>query len=67
MKKVLLINSNIEILPYPVAPLGIAMVATSLKDEFEVSVFDFAFNSTESLLEKQKNSILILLVSDFEI
>ena len=51
MKKVLLINSNIEILPYPVAPLGIAMVATSLKDEFEVNVFDFAFNSTQKLKE----------------
>jgi len=54
MKKVLLINSNIEILPYPVAPLGIAMVATSLKDEFNVGVFDFAFNSTESLLKHTK-------------
>jgi radical SAM superfamily enzyme YgiQ (UPF0313 family) len=51
MKKILLINSNIEILPYPVAPLGIAMVATSLKNEFEVKVFDFAFNSTEKLIQ----------------
>ncbi|MGE0090310.1 MAG: radical SAM protein [Bacteroidales bacterium] len=54
MKKILLINSNIEILPYPVAPLGIAMVATSLKDEFEINVFDFAFNSTESLIKHTK-------------
>lgn len=51
MKKILLINSNIEILPYPVAPLGIAMVATSLKNEFDVKVFDFAFNSTEKLIQ----------------
>lgn len=50
MKKILLINSNIEILPYPVAPLGIAMVATSLQNEFDVKVFDFAFNSTEKLI-----------------
>ncbi len=50
MKKVLLINSNIEILPYPVAPLGISLVASSLKDKYDVKVFDSAFSSTSALL-----------------
>ena len=50
MKKVLLINSNIEILPYPVAPLGISLVASSLKDKYEVKIFDSAFHSTSALL-----------------
>ena len=55
MKKILLINSNIEIMPYPVAPLGIAMVASSLKDEFDVKLFDFAFNSTENLIHATRD------------
>ncbi len=50
MKKVLLINSNVEIFPYPVAPLGIALVASSLKNKYQVRVFDSAFNTTEELL-----------------
>lgn len=50
MKRVLLINSNTEILPYPVAPLGISLVASSLQEKYNVKVFDFAFNSTGTLL-----------------
>lgn len=51
MKKVLLINTNIEKNPYPVAPLGIGMIAESLKNHFEVCVFDRVFNSDEKLME----------------
>ncbi|HAN20048.1 MAG: hypothetical protein A2X13_07210 [Bacteroidetes bacterium GWC2_33_15] len=51
MKKVLLINSNLENIPYPVAPLGLALLASSLQNKYEVKVFDFAFNSTESLVQ----------------
>ncbi|MBU8891296.1 MAG: radical SAM protein [Bacteroidales bacterium] len=50
MKRVLLINSNTETAPYPVAPLGIALVASSLKSRNEVEIFDFTFNSTDSLI-----------------
>jgi len=50
MRKVLLINSNIEILPYPVAPLGISLVAASIHDKYNVKVFDSAFSSTSTLL-----------------
>ena len=51
MKKVLLINTNTEKNPYPVAPLGIGMIAQALKDHYEVRVFDRVFNSSEKLLE----------------
>jgi radical SAM superfamily enzyme YgiQ (UPF0313 family) len=57
MKKVLLINSNTEILPYPVAPLGIALVASSLNGKYEVKVFDFGFETTQSLIEVIKKYI----------
>ncbi|PLX12866.1 MAG: hypothetical protein C0597_12475, partial [Marinilabiliales bacterium] len=50
MKKVLLINSNMEIFPYPVAPLGIALIASNLLHNYHVKVFDAAFNSTDNLL-----------------
>ena len=51
MKRVLLINSNIEIFPYPVAPLGIALVATSIKKEYNVKVFDAAYSTENDLLQ----------------
>ncbi len=51
MKKILLINTNTEKNPYPVAPLGIGMVAESLKNNYEVLVFDRVFNSAEKLME----------------
>lgn len=51
MKKVLLINSNTEIIPYPVAPLGISLVASSLKGRYDVKILDSAFNTTNKLLD----------------
>lgn len=51
MKKVLLINTNTEKNPYPVAPLGIGMVAEALKKHYEVRVFDRVFNPVEKLME----------------
>jgi radical SAM superfamily enzyme YgiQ (UPF0313 family) len=55
MKKVLLINSNTEVLPYPVAPLGLSLVANSLAGTYQVKVIDFAFSSTSYLLKDIKN------------
>ncbi len=55
MKKVLLINSNIEVSPYPVAPLGISLVASSIKDKYQVKIFDSAFKSTSELLSFAKD------------
>jgi len=51
MSKVLIINLNTEILPYPVAPLGLALVASSLKDRYNVKVFDAAFNTKDELIK----------------
>lgn len=49
MKKILLINTNTETKPYPVPPLGLAMVASSLKELREVKVFDGTFTSYHEL------------------
>jgi radical SAM superfamily enzyme YgiQ (UPF0313 family) len=50
MKKVLLINSNTEILPYPVAPLGISLIAASIKPAYNVKVYDAAFGAPDELI-----------------
>lgn len=50
MIKILLINSNLEVHPYPVAPLGIALVASSLNEKFDVKVFDAAFKNSEDFV-----------------
>ncbi|MCB2197290.1 MAG: radical SAM protein [Bacteroidetes bacterium] len=50
MIKVLLVNSNLEVFPYPVAPLGISLVASSLKEKFDVKVFDAAFKTSDDLV-----------------
>ena len=45
MKKVLLISSNQERIPYPAAPLGLLYVASSLKKAgFKVSILDLCFS-----------------------
>ncbi len=54
MKKVLIINSNIETQPYPVAPLGIALVASAIKNVYDVKVFDAAFQSNNQLIDTIK-------------
>ena len=51
MKKVLLINSNTEVLPYPVAPLGLSLIASSLEKNYKVKIFDLAFKSTSDLID----------------
>ena len=38
-----------EIMPYPVAPLGLSLVASSIKGKYDVHVFDFAFENKDSL------------------
>ncbi|MFZ4522872.1 MAG: B12-binding domain-containing radical SAM protein [Bacteroidales bacterium] len=51
MRRVLLINTNIEKAPYPVPPLGLCMLATALKDLFQVKVYDGVFDEGKSLVE----------------
>ena len=48
-KKVLLVNTNTEIKPYPVPPLGLCLVAASLGGEYDVTVYDPATDRGASL------------------
>lgn len=49
MKKVLLVSTNQEKIPYPVAPLGLLYIAQALKDaRFSVSVLDLCFSKNIS-------------------
>ena len=42
-KKVLLVNTNAEKAPYPVPPIGLCLLASSIKQKYEVRVFDGLF------------------------
>jgi len=48
MKKILLINTNTEKIPYPVPPVGICLLAEVLKNDYEVKIFDGMFDESES-------------------
>ena len=50
MKKVLLINTNIEKSPYPVPPLGLCLLAAHLTDLFEVKIYDGVFDEGKNFL-----------------
>ncbi len=49
MKKVLLVNTNIEKFPYPIPPLGLCLLATSLESFYEVRVYDGVFDEGKAL------------------
>jgi radical SAM superfamily enzyme YgiQ (UPF0313 family) len=49
MSKVLLINTNTEKSPYPVAPLGLCLLATALAPHFDVKIYDGVFDEGRSL------------------
>lgn len=51
MKKVLLINTNIEKFPYPIPPIGLCLIASYLKSWYEVKVYDGVFDEGKSLAE----------------
>ncbi|MBN1413748.1 MAG: radical SAM protein [Bacteroidales bacterium] len=51
MKKVLLINTNTEKVPYPVPPLGLCLVARSIEKSFDVTLFDAATQTEQELRE----------------
>jgi len=62
MKRILLVNSNTEIAPYPVAPLGLCMVATALeKSGYNVKVFDSIGNQNSG-----HNNQLEDILKDFQ-
>jgi len=49
MKKLLLINTNIERYPYPIPPLGVCLLASYLKPHYEVKIYDGVFDEGRSL------------------
>jgi radical SAM superfamily enzyme YgiQ (UPF0313 family) len=51
MKKVLLINTNTEKIPYPVPPLGLCLIARCIEKSYEVSFYDAAAHSEPELKE----------------
>ncbi len=48
-KRVLLINTNTEKTPYPVPPIGLGLIAESLKSRYSVKVFDGTFSGGTGL------------------
>jgi radical SAM superfamily enzyme YgiQ (UPF0313 family) len=55
LKKIILINSNNEHLPYPVPPIGLMLVYFSIKDKYDVKIVDGAFTTTENILDEIKS------------
>jgi len=49
MRKLLLVNTNTEKLPYPVPPLGICLIASFLKDYYDVKIYDGMFDEGRNL------------------
>jgi radical SAM superfamily enzyme YgiQ (UPF0313 family) len=49
MKKVLLVNTNTEIQPYPVPPIGLCLLAARIESKYIVKVFDGTFGTTDQL------------------
>jgi radical SAM superfamily enzyme YgiQ (UPF0313 family) len=52
---VLLINTNTEKSPYPVPPLGLCLLAYSLKGKYDVQIWDGVFKKAEGLADFVKN------------
>lgn len=52
MRKVLLINTNLQKGPYPIPPIGLSILAESLKQQYEVKIYDGAFDRKQKTLIK---------------
>ncbi len=50
LRRVLLVNTNVERVPYPVPPLGLCMLAESLKGLYDVRIYDGVFDEGCNLL-----------------
>ena len=51
MKRLLLVNTNIEKHPYPVPPLGLCLLASALEPDYSVKVYDGVFDEGKGLPE----------------
>ncbi|MBE0648073.1 MAG: radical SAM protein [Bacteroidales bacterium] len=49
MKKLLLVNTNIEKFPYPIPPIGLSLLASYLAPFYDVRVYDGVFDEGKSL------------------
>jgi len=49
MKKILLVNTNIERFPYPIPPIGLSLLASYLEPYYNVTVYDGLFDEGKSL------------------
>jgi len=52
LKKVLLVNCNTVKAPYPVPPLGLCLLAASLGDDWQVSIYDCMFDEGAGLADR---------------
>ena len=50
MKKVFLINTNIEKAPYPVPPLGLCLIAANIGEGYSVKIYDGVFDEGRNLI-----------------
>jgi anaerobic magnesium-protoporphyrin IX monomethyl ester cyclase len=51
MKKVLLVNTNTETQPYPVPPMGLCLLASQIKEKYNVVIYDGTFEPREKLFK----------------
>jgi radical SAM superfamily enzyme YgiQ (UPF0313 family) len=69
MKKVLLINTNTEKIPYPVPPLGLSLIARSIEKSFDVTFFDAASQKEPELkvlLDKLKPDYIGITIRNID-
>jgi len=52
VKKVLLVNTNTEKMPYPVPPLGLCLLAGRIEGRYAVEIYDGVFDQGRGLSEK---------------
>lgn len=55
MKKIILINSNNEHLPYPVPPIGLMLIYSSIEDKYNTKIIDGMFIPPQKILAEVKN------------
>ena len=51
MKRLLLVNTNVEKFPYPIPPVGLSLLASYLEQWYDVRVYDGVFDEGRSLVD----------------
>lgn len=55
MKKILLVNTNTEQMPYPVPPIGLSLLASKIENEYNVCLYDGVSQGAKGLSETIKD------------